>query len=223
MLYNINLKRQSAWSKLNAIKCLIIAMIGIFSCFSVNAAENKTILAFGDSLTAGYGLAPGEGFTVQLEKKLNEKGLTSKVINAGVSGDTTSGGSARLDWVLSSYNDIDLVILTLGGNDALRGINPKVTRSNMDKMLKVLTDKKIPTLIGGMMAPPNLGQIYGNDFNSIFADMAEKHNVALYPFFLDGVAGIQDLNQRDRIHPNPDGVDIITEKMSPVIINLLKE
>ena len=198
-------------------------MIGVFSCFSANAADNKTILAFGDSLTAGYGLDPGEGFTNQLEKKLNQKGMPSKVINAGVSGDTTSGGSARLDWVLDSYTDIDLVILTLGGNDALRGINPIITRDNMDKMLKILTDKKIPTLIGGMMAPPNMGQIYGNDFNSIFADMAEKHNVALYPFFLDGVAGIQDLNQRDRIHPNPKGVDIITEKMSPVIIDLLND
>ena len=196
-------------------------MIVCFWSSIVNSAENKTILAFGDSLTAGYGLTNEDSFTVQLENKLNSKGLATTVINAGVSGDTTSGGFSRLEWVLSSYDNIDLVILTLGGNDALRAINPEVTRSNMDKMLEILTSKNIPTLIGGMMAPPNLGQIYGEDFNSIYSDVADKYDVPLYPFFLDGVAGILEFNQADTIHPNKKGVDIITERLAPVIINLV--
>lgn len=203
------------------MKCAFIAMI-VYFCGSVAiSAENKTILAFGDSLTAGYGLPTEDSFTVQLESKLNSRGLPATVINAGVSGDTTSGGFSRLEWVLSSYTDIDLVILTLGGNDALRGIDPKVTRNNMDKMTKILTSRNIPTLIGGMMAPPNLGQIYGKDFNSIYTDIADKYEVPLYPFFLDGVAGILEFNQADTIHPNKKGVDIITERLASVIINLV--
>lgn len=221
MLQHNEFKQNLLSIKLNAIKYIIIAIF-IFSTSLVQAENEKTILAFGDSLTAGYGLAPEEGFTVILENKLNNKGLPATVINAGVSGDTTSGGFARLEWVLASYNNIDLVILTLGGNDALRGINPDLTRRNMDKMLAILTKRKIPTLIAGMMAPPNLGQRYGNNFNSIYPDMAKKYHVALYPFFLEGVAGDIDLNQRDRIHPNPNGVNIITDKLSPIVIELLK-
>lgn len=221
MLYYNKYKQDIASGKLNAIKYIFIAIF-FFSGLSAHGSEAKKILAFGDSLIAGYGLGPAEGFTVILEHKLNAKGLPSSVINAGVSGDTTSGGFARLEWVLASYTDIDLVILTLGGNDALRGINPDLTRRNMDKMLAILTNHNIPTLIAGMMAPPNLGPRYVNKFNSIYPDMAKKYNLPLYPFFLDGVAGIIDLNQRDRIHPNQSGVDIITDKISPVIINLLK-
>ncbi len=221
MLYYKNLNLQITLIKLNAMKCAFIAMI-VYFCGSVAiSAENKTILAFGDSLTAGYGLPTEDSFTVQLESKLNSRGLPATVINAGVSGDTTSGGFSRLEWVLSSYTDIDLVILTLGGNDALRGIDPKVTRNNMDKMTKILTSRNIPTLIGGMMAPPNLGQIYGKDFNSIYTDIADKYEVPLYPFFLDGVAGILEFNQADTIHPNKKGVDIITERLASVIINLV--
>jgi acyl-CoA thioesterase-1 len=181
----------------------------------------KNILAFGDSLTAGYGLGPGEGFTDQLERTLNEQGINVKVANAGVSGDTTSSGLSRLEWVLVSASDLDLVILALGGNDALRGIQPEITRKNMDKMVSILKEKNIPTLIAGMMAPPNLGPQYGDKFNTIYSDIAKKYDVAIYPFFLDGVAGFLELNQNDRIHPNPKGVKIITEKMSPSIIEIL--
>ena len=116
---------------------------------------------------------------------------------------------------------MDLVILALGGNDALRGIQPEITRQNMDKMVSILKEKNIPILIAGMMAPPNLGPQYGDKFNTIYSDMAKKYDVAIYPFFLDGVAGFLELNQNDRIHPNPKGVKIITEKMSPSIIEIL--
>ena len=187
----------------------------------LHAQETKKILAFGDSLTAGYGLGPGEGFTDQLERTLNAKGANVTVQNAGVSGDTTSGGLSRLDWVLASTPDVDLVILALGGNDALRGIQPEITRNNIEKMVKILKDKNIPVMIAGMMAPPNLGPLYSQKFNSIYPDMAKKYDVALYPFFLEGVAGFIELNQSDRIHPNPKGVAIITEKISKSIITIL--
>lgn len=226
MLYNNVSITPIAIFKHTAIKRLVFTIITVFgslyvSLIPLHAQEMKNILAFGDSLTAGYGLGPGEGFTDQLERTLNEQGLNVKVANAGVSGDTTSGGLSRLEWVLASASDVDLVILALGGNDALRGIQPEITRQNMDKMVSILKEKNIPTLIAGMMAPPNLGPQYGDKFNTIYSDMAKKYDVAIYPFFLDGVAGFLELNQNDRIHPNPKGVKIITEKMSPSIIEIL--
>ena len=226
MLYNNVSITPIAIFKHTAIKRLVFTIITVFgslyvSLIPLHAQEMKNILAFGDSLTAGYGLGPGEGFTDQLERTLNEQGLNVKVANAGVSGDTTSGGLSRLEWVLVSASDLDLVILALGGNDALRGIQPEITRKNMDKMVSILKEKNIPTLIAGMMAPPNLGPQYGDKFNTIYSDMAKKYDVAIYPFFLDGVAGFLELNQNDRIHPNPKGVKIITEKMSPSIIEIL--
>lgn len=226
MLYNNVSITPIAIFKHTAIKRLVFTIITVFgslyvSLIPLHAQEMKNILAFGDSLTAGYGLGPGEGFTDQLERTLNEQGLNVKVANAGVSGDTTSGGLSRLEWVLASASDVDLVILALGGNDALRGIRPEITRQNMDKMVSILKEKNIPTLIAGMIAPPNLGPQYGDKFNTIYSDMAKKYDVAIYPFFLDGVAGFLELNQNDRIHPNPKGVKIITEKMSPSIIEIL--
>ena len=226
MLYNNVSITPIAIFKHTAIKRLVFTIITVFgslyvSLIPLHAQEMKNILAFGDSLTAGYGLGPGEGFTDQLERTLNEQGLNVKVANAGVSGDTTSGGLSRLEWVLASASDVDLVILALGGNDALRGIQPEITRQNMDKMVSILKEKNIPILIAGMMAPPNLGPQYGDKFNTIYSDMAKKYDVAIYPFFLDGVAGFLELNQNDRIHPNPKGVKIITEKMSPSIIEIL--
>jgi acyl-CoA thioesterase-1 len=226
MLYNNVSITPIAIFKHTAIKRLVFTIITVFgslyvSLIPLHAQEMKNILAFGDSLTAGYGLGPGEGFTDQLERTLNEQGLNVKVANAGVSGDTTSGGLSRLEWVLVSASDLDLVILALGGNDALRGIQPEITRKNMDKMVSILKEKNIPTLIAGMMAPPNLGPQYGDKFNTIYSDIAKKYDVAIYPFFLDGVAGFLELNQNDRIHPNPKGVKIITEKMSPSIIEIL--
>ncbi|MDG1996365.1 MAG: arylesterase [Emcibacteraceae bacterium] len=226
MLYNNVFITPIAIFKHIAIKHHIYTIIMVIGSLyvaitPVHAQETKKILAFGDSLTAGYGLGPGEGFTDQLERTLIAKGANVIVQNAGVSGDTSSGGLSRLEWVLASTPNVDLVILALGANDALRAIQPEITRNNIDKMVEILKNKNIPVMIAGMMAPPNLGPLYSQKFNSIYPDMAKKHDVALYPFFLEGVAGFIELNQNDRIHPNLKGVAIITEKMSSSIIEAL--
>jgi len=204
-----------------AIKCVFFTII-CFSAATANTQEQKNILVFGDSLVAGYGLAPELSFPAQLEARLRESTHEITVYNAGVSGDTTSGGLSRLEWVLCSYENLDLVILLFGGNDALRGIQPQITRSNMDKMAAILKEKNIPTLVAGMMAPPNLGQVYGDNFNSIFPEVAKKYHAALYPFYLDGVAGMLKLNQNDRIHPNDAGVKYIVGRISPMVLELVK-
>lgn len=187
-------------------------------------AGGYTILAFGDSLTAGYGLDPGQGFTRQLEQALQQQGHDVRVINGGVSGDTSSGGLSRLEWVLSGLKNgrPDLVILELGANDALRGIPPDITRKNMARMLEILEKAEIPTLVAGMIAPPNMGPDYSADFNRIFPELAAKYHDTLYPFFLDGVAGDARLNQSDAMHPNARGVAIIVGKMMPYILQALK-
>ena len=199
----------------------------VISCFffvvEKGYTQDKIILAFGDSLTAGYGLGPGEGFTDELERTINILGSTATVINAGVSGDTSSGGLSRIKWVLDSFENIDLVILALGANDALRGIQPKITTQNIDQIAKILKNRNIPTIIAGMMAPPNLGKVYAKQFNDIYPVTAKKYGMAFYPFFLDGVAGLIEFNQIDRIHPNKKGVSIISKKMAPVIITVLNK
>ena len=166
---------------------LVISCLGLIT--EQGYAQEK-ILAFGDSLTAGYGLDPGEGFTDELERVINTLGSSVTVINAGVSGDTSSGGLSRLEWVLDSFKNIDLVILALGANDALRGIQPKITAQNIDQMAKILKKRNIPTVIAGMLAPPNLGKVYGTKFNNIYPSTSKKYGMVLYPFLLDGVAGI---------------------------------
>lgn len=178
-----------------------------------------TVLAFGDSLTAGYGLENGQGFTDVLEDRLRASGLDVPVTNAGVSGDTSTGGRQRLPWTLDGMAKVEiaLVIVELGANDALRGIDPAVTRANIDEILEILTKASCRVLLTGMMSPPNLGQEYGAEFGSIYPDMAQKWGVAFYPFFLDGVAAEQDLNQRDGIHPNQAGVQIVVERMLPFV------
>ena len=185
----------------------------------VGAAEPKTLLLLGDSLTAGYGLPAEDGFAAQLETALEADGMQVRVINAGVSGDTTSGGLARLDWALG--DDPDAVVVELGANDGLRGIDPAITKANLDTMLTKLAAKEVPTLFNGMLAPPNLGREYGAEFNRLFPDLAERHGVAFYPFFLDGVAARPDLNQADGIHPNADGVAIIVARILPHVKRLL--
>jgi len=183
-------------------------------------ASALEILAFGDSLTAGYGLGPGEGFTEQLQVWLNGAvGRPVQVINAGVSGDTSSGGRARLDWALAPVKGgkPDLVILELGANDGLRGVDPTITRDNIDAMVATLAERGIIVLITGMMAPPNLGPDYEAVFNPIYKNTAEKYGMPLYPFFLDGVAADPSLNQSDGIHPNAEGVKIIVERLGPIV------
>jgi acyl-CoA thioesterase I len=179
---------------------------------SASAAPIK-ILAFGDSLTSGYGLPPGEGFTDQLGQALKDQGMKATVINGGVAGDTTADGLSRLDWSLA--DDPTVVIVELGGNDALRGLDPAATKKNLDKILTKLQQQHRGILLAGMLAPPNLGSDYSASFNPIFPDLAKQHDVTLYPFFLDGVAGNPALVQPDGIHPTAEGVAIIVQRILP--------
>ena len=169
-----------------------------------------TIVILGDSLTAGYGLPPADAFPVRLQEALNKAGIKATVQNAGVSGDTTAGGRTRLDWTLNAKPDY--VIVELGANDALRGLSPKDTENNLDAILQELKTRKIKALLAGMRAPPNLGRDYAAQFDTMYARLAAKYEVQLYPFFLDGVAGDLSLNQPDGIHPNAKGVAVIVAR-----------
>ncbi len=202
------------------VKLAALAMVMFFACSTIQAqAQERVIMTFGDSLTAGYGLPASEGYVAQLQTALRQQGVSVRVRNGSVSGDTTSGGRARLDWTLKGK--IDLVILELGANDFLRAVNPAVTRRNLDAILGELEKRDIPVLLAGMKAPPNLGPRYGKTFNRIYPDLAERYDVALYPFFLQGVAGRRALNQRDGIHPNAAGVEVIVAAMVPYVLELL--
>jgi acyl-CoA thioesterase I len=200
---------------------LILAAIitGVVSNPLPAVAETKRVVAFGDSLSAGYNLPEAEGFPKQLEAALKTKGLDVVVENASVSGDTSTGGLERLDW--SVADGTQLVILELGGNDALRGIDPALTRSNVDAMLTRLKERNIEVVLAGMLAPPNMGDTYATAFNTIYPDMAAKHQVPLYPFFLDGVITVNELMLEDGIHPNAKGVARIVEGIAPIIAEAL--
>ncbi len=178
------------------------------------------IVGFGDSLMAGYKLSSDGAFPQQLEKALDDKGYEVEVINAGVSGDTTTGGLSRIDW--SVPDGTDLVILELGANDALRGIEPEITEKNLDDMLARLRQRKIPVILAGMIAPPNMGKAYAEKFNPIYPRLAKKYGVPLYPFFLDGVATHKDLLLDDGMHPNDKGVAVMVSKFLPVAEKSLK-
>ena len=182
-------------------------------------ADTVTIMALGDSLTAGFGLAPGDGFPAQLEQALLDAGYDVEVIDAGVSGDTTTGGLARLDWALTPQTDA--VIVELGGNDALRGIDPSVTEQSLDGILASLQDRDLPTLLPGMLAPPNMGAAYGERFNPIYGRLAEQYETVFYPFFLDGVAAEPDLNLPDGIHPTAEGIGLIVKRILPYVEDLI--
>jgi acyl-CoA thioesterase-1 len=187
---------------------------GFAQSWPANAKPVK-IVAFGDSLMAGYQLAPGESFPEKLEKALKAKGHDVVIAGAGVSGDTTTGGLARLDW--SVPDDTDLVILELGANDMLRGISPDITRANLDRMIGSLDQRGISILLAGMLAAPNLGPDYAAAFNPIYADLADKYDLPLYPFFLEGVAAQPDLQLADGMHPNAAGVDRMVEGILPLV------
>jgi acyl-CoA thioesterase-1 len=185
-------------------------------------AEPKVVLAFGDSLTAGYGLPAADGFTTQLERALKERGLDVTVKNAGVSGDTSAGGRARLAWTLGD-DPPDLVLLELGANDALRGLDPEEMRRNLDAMLAELKRRNVPVLLAGMRAPRNLGPEYREAYDKVFAELADRYDVPLYPFFLDGVAMKPELNQPDGIHPNAQGVAAVVARLAPYVVRALSE
>ncbi len=196
----------------------------VFSGLAVSgiaAADGRPvrILALGDSLVAGYGLPAEQGFVPRLEAALATLGIKATVQQGGVSGDTTAGGRARLTWALQAKPDVALV--ELGGNDGLRGLEPSQTKANLDAILRRLKAAKVPVLLTGMLAPPNLGKEYGAEFNAVFPALAKKYGVMLYPFFLDGVAANPTLNQPDGIHPNAEGVKIIVARILPYVKRLI--
>ncbi len=198
--------------------CLVLAP-PVFAASENPRPWRLTVL--GDSLTAGYGLTAEEAFPAQLERALQAQGLAVSVSNAGVSGDTTAGGLARLDWALADRPD--LVIVELGANDALRALPPAATAANLDAILTRLQQRKVAVLLAGMVAPRNLGRDYYGNFDAIYPRLAAKYQVPLYPFFLDGVAGDPALNQADGIHPNPRGVAKIVRRIMPLVQKTLAE
>ncbi|WP_297002660.1 MULTISPECIES: arylesterase [unclassified Thalassospira] len=214
--------RKSATQACAALAIAVFALAG-FS-YETRAQESdqatKTLVLFGDSLMAGYGLAHENGFAPKLEAALKDAGHDVEVVNSSVSGDTTAAGLARLDWAL--VDKPDAVLLELGANDALRGMEPSQTRENLAEILEKLRGMDVDVLLAGMMAPPNMGTAYGNEFNSIYPDLASRYQVDLYPFFLEGVAAEPSLNQDDGMHPNADGVDVIVKSILPDVINLLQ-
>lgn len=194
---------------------LVLVFLTIQSAF----AQTVTVLALGDSLTAGFGLEPAEAFPVKLEAALKAKGIDAVVINGGVSGDTALDGLSRLDWSLT--DDVDAVIVELGANDALRGLPVEQAERALDDLLGRLAEKRLPVLLAGMRAPPNLGADYGAAFDGMYARLAAKHAALLYPFFLDGVAADPALNQADGLHPNGKGVDVIVLRILPRVEDLV--
>jgi acyl-CoA thioesterase I len=193
----------------------------ITAAIGVSRAEPMRIVAFGDSLSAGYELPENEGFPKQLEAALKAKGLDVIVENSAVSGDTSSGGLERLDWSIA--DGTTMVVIELGANDALRGIDPALTRSNMDAMITRLKARNIKVVLAGMLAPPNMGEAYAKPFNAIYPELAAQHQTALYPFFMDGVITKSDLKLSDGLHPNAKGVAVIVSGILPIIESELKK
>jgi acyl-CoA thioesterase-1 len=185
------------------------------------AARTLRLVALGDSLTAGLGLAPGKAFPDRLEAALRAKGWDVKVINAGVSGDTAADGLARYEWAVPP--DADALIIELGANDMLRGLKPEATKATLAAILDKARAAHLPTLLAGMRAAPNLGPEYAGQFSAIYPALAKAYDVPLYPFFLDGVAGDPKLNQPDGLHPTADGVEVIVQKILPSVEALMKQ
>jgi len=211
--------KRGGWQAAVIMLCATGACIVMDTTHARAAEHPVNIVALGDSLTAGYGLAANDAFPAQLQRALIAKGLAVNVVNAGVSGDTAAGGLARLDW--SVPDGTDAVILELGANDALRGFDPAITRKALDTMLRRFQARKISVLLCGMVAPPNLGVEYGRAFNSIYPDLATQTGAILYPFFLTGVAANPKLNQSDGLHPTAAGVAVIVERIMPDVEQLI--
>jgi acyl-CoA thioesterase I len=205
-----------SWSALVQVFALVVAALVLAVPLAGPAAgadRPVRIVALGDSLTAGLGLPANAAFPARLEQALNAKGMAVEITNAGVSGDTASAGLARLDW--SVPEGTDAVIIELGANDTLRGIDPKVTREALEGIVGRLRERRIEVLLAGMRAAPNLGPDYGRDFDAIYPDLATRNDLLFYPFFLDGVATDAKLNQRDGLHPTAAGVDAIVARILP--------
>ena len=184
-------------------------------------AKRQNILFFGNSLTAAYGLDPSEGYVSLIQQRLDSLGLPYKAINAGLSGETTAGGKERVAWVLRQ--PVDIFVLELGGNDALRGISPEASKANLEAIILSVRDKypDAEIILAGMEAPPNMGELYTSAFRKMYPELAQAHSTALIPFFLDGVAGIPELNQGDRIHPNEKGQLVLVENVWEVLEGIL--
>jgi len=218
-------------SGLRALSAALLALLWLVPAYAQGANQDANqdanqsgplrILAFGDSLVHGYGLATDEAFPLQLERALLDNGYRVEVLNGGNSGDTTAAGLARLDWALADCPD--LAIVELGANDGLRGIDPGETYRNLDAILSRLKAEGIPVLLAGMLAPRNLGADYAEAFDAVYPRLAEVHGVPLYPFFLDGVAMQPELNQADGIHPNAAGVALLVERILPSVVRLIEE
>jgi len=196
-----------------------LALVTICCLAPAVAAEPVKIVALGDSLTAGFNLPADAVFPARLAAALKAKGIAATVANAGVSGDTTTGGLARLDWALGDKPD--LVILALGANDALRGTDPATVRANLEAMIRKITASGAKLLLLGMQAPSNWGKAYEQAFDRIYSDLAKAHNLPLYPFFLEGVAMNPDLNQPDGLHPNAKGVGVLVDRIAPLVAKLV--
>ena len=196
--------------------------IFFFISFVINIAHSKTtkVIVFGDSLIAGYGLLKEDGFVNQLQNKINHSKINLKLTNSGISGETSTGLLNRFKWVLEE--EYDAVIISIGANDALRGINPTITYRNIENILIYLKKNKIPTMLIGMKAPSNLGKEYVNEFNAIYPNLSKKYNVFFYPFFLKDVALEPSFNQKDMIHPNKNGVIKIIENIFPYFLRFYK-
>jgi acyl-CoA thioesterase I len=226
---NIQSRSQSRWARVRsygwrrwlrqiAVVCSV-ALLAPTGTHHAQAAAPLHIVALGDSLTAGYGLADKDGFVPRLQAALAKNGIDADIANAGVSGDTAADGLARLDW--SVPQGTDAVIVELGANDMLRGIKPEVTRAALDAILQRLAARHISVLLCGMRAAPNLGVDYGQAFERIYPELAAKYGVLLYPFFLDGVAADLNLTQQDGMHPNPMGVGVIVGRILPDVKELI--
>lgn len=211
--------RYGRWRALYHLCVAGAALTGI----SAEAAPAKLVLAFGDSLTAGYQLPPSAGFAPQLEAALRAQGIAATVHNAGVSGDTTAQGRARLNWVLTGLKaKPDLAIVELGANDMLRGEPVAAAKANLDAVLTEFGRRGIPVLLAGMYASPNLGRIYATEFNAMFPALAKAHDAALYPFFMAGVVGVPGLQLSDGLHPTKAGVAVIVRGIAPKVAAALR-
>ncbi len=214
------------WRRINTAAAWLLFTVTLLATTLANGGVSPppvTVLVIGDSLSAGYGLNRDGGFPAQLERALTAQGFAVRVRDGGVSGETTSGGRARLTWMLGGppSQHPDAVILQLGANDALRGFDPDLTYANLSAMLSELKERRLPVLLVGMRAPLNLGEEYRKRFDGIYPRLAEAYDVALYPFFLEGVAAVPAFNQADGIHPNAEGVAEIVRRITPAVAALV--
>jgi acyl-CoA thioesterase-1 len=209
------------WAHVNAIWLILAAFLAGINGIAAATGKPTKIVAIGTSLTQGYNLPPGTDFTAVLQASLKAKGHDVVIVNAGVSGDTSAGGLARLDWALS--DDVAGAIVELGSNDALRGLDVAATRRNIDQVIGKLKARKVIVLLTGMKSPRNLGPEYVAAFDAIYPELARQHGVLFYPFFLEGVAANLKLNQADGIHPNEVGTKVIVRGMLPHVEKLLSQ